>query len=307
MKYNFAQKVIIVAGPTASGKSGLALKLAQDLGGIVINADSLQIYQDLPILTAKPSAEDYQLAPHALYDILPATQIGSVSGWLALAQKAIKTAFDDRKIPIVVGGTGLYLKALTEGLSDLPEIPTDIREDAERLYDLDQGQTIFGILTEETGHKPKLTDRYRLIRAYEVWKTSGVSMEEWHQSKLPPEFKFLTIRLMPQRENLYHKINDRFIHMIDQGAIEEVKAFWQKYAQDPLPPHAPILKTLGLTQLSQYLADEISLDEAIKDAQQVSRQYAKRQITWLRHQMDFDLTYESGDQQNIIEIIAKRI
>jgi tRNA dimethylallyltransferase len=276
------QKIILVGGPTASGKSAFALDLARKSRGALINADAMQIYQGLPILSAQP--QPVADVPHYLYAALDPAQASSAGFWLKLAKAAIAECRKDGFVPILVGGTGLYFKALLGGLADIPEIPAAIREQTEQLY-ATLGQADFR--RELAGRDPasaaKLArnDRQRLIRAYEVALYTGHALDYWHrQTAITHDYEIEPHILLPPREELYAACDRRFKTMLDQGAIAEAKAFLQRR----LPPERPAMKTLGLREIGAYLNGELTLDQAIAKAQQHTRNYAKRQLTWFRNQ-----------------------
>jgi tRNA dimethylallyltransferase len=287
-------KVILIAGPTASGKSALALDLALKTRGTIINADSMQIYAGLPILSSQPHREEIERVPHELYGILAPTERSSVARWLTLATAAINKTIAMERTPIVVGGTGLYFKALRGGLAAIPAIPPSLRAAAQTLYD-EVGEEQFRLMLAK--HDPegaaRLTknDRQRLIRSYEVAVHTGKSLSQWQASAR--NFKgdnvmndndhptnTISHLLMPAREDLYMACNQRFVRMIKCGAVEEVKTM----VANNLNPELPIMKTLGFREIAFYLNGDISLEEAIAKAQQATRNYAKRQLTWFRNQ-----------------------
>src|ERR1700722_370190 len=241
--------VIIVAGPTASGKSALALALAEYYGGTIINADALQVYRDLRILTARPGAAEEARAPHRLYGFLDAAERGSAARWRTLALAEIATAREAGRLPIVVGGTGLYLRALREGLAAVPDIPPAIREESAALY-LRLGGAQF---REELARLDPVSaarlppgDRTRLTRAYEVAHATGLPIGEWRkQTGVPAPYRFATILLSPPRDNLYAACDARFLAMIEAGGLAEAAAL---LARD-LPPGLPAMKAVGLPEL----------------------------------------------------------
>ncbi|MEM7173254.1 MAG: tRNA (adenosine(37)-N6)-dimethylallyltransferase MiaA [Pseudomonadota bacterium] len=278
--------VVVLAGPTASGKSTLALALAQEFGGLVINADSMQIYRDLRILTARPSIEDCQKVPHKLYGILDSADPCSVGRWLTMAGQEIAAAHGAGRLPIVVGGTGLYLKALMEGISSIPDVPGPTREKATQLYDSLGGAAFKDRLVKrdpQTAERLPPTDRQRLIRAWEVVEATGRPLSDWHQAAgegAPVGCDFIKCALLPPRPTLYAACDRRFGEMIERGALAEVEALLARN----LDPALPVMKSLGVPELALHLAGEVALPQAVTKAQQKTRNYAKRQITWLRHQ-----------------------
>ncbi|HEX6441126.1 MAG TPA: tRNA (adenosine(37)-N6)-dimethylallyltransferase MiaA [Stellaceae bacterium] len=293
--------VIVVAGPTASGKSMLALELATLLGGTIINADSQQIYRDLPILTAQPDAAAVRHAPHRLYGFLDAAERGSAARWRALALAKIAAAHEAGRLPLVVGGTGLYLRALIQGLAPVPVIPSEIREEAAALY-RELGGPGFrekvAALDPEAAARLPPGDRARLTRAFEVVRATGVTLAEWQRraaNTLP--YRFVTILLMPPRHVLYAACDARFASMLAAGGLDEAQALT---ARD-LDPGLPAMKAVGLPELLRHLRGEIGLGEAIALAQQSTRRYAKRQTTWFRHQLVPDLLFDEQFSASLLQ------
>lgn len=281
------QPVLVIAGPTASGKSALALDIAESFGGSVINADSMQVYRDLRIITARPSAEDEARAPHRLYGVLNASEACSAARWRDLALAEVAACRRDGRLPILCGGTGLYLKALMDGLSPTPDIPEEIRQDVRRRCDREGPVALHAALA---GHDPVMaarlnpTDPQRVCRALEVWLATGRSLADWQDDPAegpPDDLTFTTIALLPPRDILYDGINRRFAAMVDEGALGEVRAL---IARD-LDPRLPAMKALGVPELAAYLDGAMPLDTAIESAATKSRRYAKRQMTWLRRQI----------------------
>lgn len=301
--------VLVIAGPTASGKSGLALRVAEELNGAVINADSMQVYRDLRLLTARPSAEDEARVPHRLYGHLDGADVSTAADWAADAVAHIKTVHAADKLPIVVGGTGLYLKALMEGLSAIPEIPDDVRAAARRLR-LEQGiDALFASLTEkdpEGAAKLKPKDRQRVLRAWEVVEATGKPLHAWQSQAAPsPPLKatFHTVLFRPEREDLYAACNSRFDKMLDQGALEEVEALMAR----TLDPGLPIMKALGVPDLMAHLRGETSLQDAVTKAQQRTRNYAKRQTTWFKNQFNASELVNAQYSERLFEEIFPKI
>jgi tRNA dimethylallyltransferase len=291
---------VVIAGPTASGKSRLALLLAEALCGTVINADSQQIYRDLFILTARPSAEAEARAPHRLYGYLDAAERGSAAGWRELALAAMAEAREAGRLPILVGGTGLYLRALTEGLAPIPAIPDAVREEAGEIWRRAGGPGLYAALAAldpagAAALQPR--DKSRLLRAYEVVRATGLSIGEWQQRPAPAApWRFATILLMPPRAELYAGCDARFSAMIARGALEEAGAL----AARRLDPTLPAMKALGVPQLLRHLQGEFSLAEAILLGQQATRNYAKRQVTWFRHQLAADLVLSEQFSERLL-------
>jgi tRNA dimethylallyltransferase len=278
---------VLIAGPTASGKSAAALELAQRLRGTVVNADSMQVYRELAVLTARPSVADMAGVPHRLYGMVSAAEAYSVGRWLGDSSRAIAEALAAGRVTILVGGTGLYFKALTEGLAPIPDVPAEIREHwREQADTLGAAQLHRELAARDPAMAARLkpTDPQRIVRALEVVDATGVSLAEWQGASaapmLPPE-GVVRIVVAPEREPLYAAIDARFESMIGQGALLEVKALIAL----GLDPGLPAMRAHGVRELGAYLAGTQSLDEAIAKAKTESRRYAKRQMTWVRRFM----------------------
>lgn len=282
-----SRPVVIVAGPTASGKSALALDMAVEFSGTVINADSMQVYRELRILTARPSADDEARAPHRLFGILAATERCSAGRWLKLAVAEIETAWAEGRLPIVVGGTGLYLKALMEGLSTLPPVPEAARLSAVDLHRRLGGEGLrleLARLDPAAAARLRPSDTQRLVRAYAVAAATGKSLSQWQAENRPHpplDARFFVLALLPPREELYAEIEARFDRMIEAGALGEIEAMEKL----PLDPSLPAARALGVAELGRALRGETSLETALREAKRKSRHYAKRQLTWLRTQI----------------------
>jgi tRNA dimethylallyltransferase len=299
-----AQRIIVIGGPTASGKSWVARELAQTLGGVVINADSMQVYAELPILTAQPDALATAEVPHRLYGVMSVRESCSAGRWAELAWREIDAAAGAGLLPIVAGGTGLYLRTLMRGLAPVPEIPADIRETTRALLQ-EQGPGALHARLEArdpmAAARIRPSDRQRLARAWEVLEATGRSLLAWQaEGSAPrPGGEFVTVVLNPERRSLYAAIDRRFSAMVDSGALAEARAL----AGMALPEEAPALKALGLRELMDHLAGRADLAAAIAAAQQASRRYAKRQMTWFRNQAkeanfisDYDLISTSMER-----------
>ncbi len=278
--------VLVITGPTASGKSALALDAAGAFDGTVINADSMQVYRELKILTARPSVEAEKRVPHKLFGVLPTSEPCSAGRWLKMAVAEIEAAHSRGSLPIVVGGTGLYIKALTEGLAEIPDISEDIRAEARTLHASLGGEAFRAELAKldpEAAAKLPVGDSQRLVRAFEVARATGRPLANW-QDEVAPAMglgaRFATIALIPPRQLLYAACEARVDLMIAAGAVAEVKAL----AALGLAPGLPALKAVGVPELSRHLRGEASLEEAVGAAKRATRNYAKRQLTWLRTQ-----------------------
>lgn len=290
--------VIIISGPTASGKSRIALELASQFNGHIVNADSMQVYRESVILNARPSPFDMQHIPHHLYGEISLRQSCSVGMWLEWFKELLKQPILSGKPLFVVGGTGLYIQALTQGLAIIPPIPPFIKEEiekywqqwgAERFYQ--QFQQIDPLMAKRLHPH----DRQRLIRAWSVKEATGRSLYEWWQpgnSVLP--INYLLTTLVPERTVLYENCNQRFLKMIKDGAIEEANAIYRMQLQ----PHLPGLGILGLKQLFAYFKGDISCEQAIELSQQATRHYAKRQTTWFRNQLADPLPIPIDSQES---------
>lgn len=296
-------KAILIAGPTASGKSAAALALAERVGGTIINADSMQVYREPHILTAHPSPEALSRAPHRLYGTIRAADAYSVGRWLDDAAAAISEAEAEGRVPILTGGTGLYFKALREGLAPVPDVPPEIRAywreraaaiGAERLYD--------ELRARDPAMAARLisTDPQRIVRALEVIDATSISLAEWHDAGAAPVLApegVVQIVIAPERETLYAAIDARFDRMIEAGAIEEVQALLALR----LDPGLPAMRALGVRELADYLSGRSGRDEAIAKAKTETRRYAKRQMTWLKRFMkDWDWAPEPGAAVNAV-------
>jgi len=279
--------IILIGGPTASGKSAFALRLAKERNGSIINTDAMQVYAGFPILTAQPSHEDKKAVPHLLYEIVDPAESSSAGKWLAMARKAIDDTKAAGRTPILVGGTGLYFESLMGGLADIPQIPDSVRTEVSDLY-AKLGEEKFraelAARDPESAARIARNDRQRLIRAYEVAEHTGKSLKEW-QKKSSEGCAFEAERhlLMPEREKLYAACDKRFLQMIERGAIDEVK----KLLSRNLSPALPAMKILGVREIAAHVRGEISLKDAIAKAQQMTRNYAKRQMTWFRNKWEY--------------------
>lgn len=270
---------LIVAGPTASGKSALALTVARRFGGTVINADSMQVYTELPVLTAQPSFAEQALVPHALYGVRPARAAASVGWWREAALAAMTGA---RGLPILCGGTGLYLRSLTHGLAALPPVPEAARAEARALLAASGSAALHARLNPEDAAALRPSDGQRIARAYEVWRGTGRSLSAWQRqaSLLPPApWRFAAIQLDPPRAELRTAIAARFAAMLAAGALAEVEALLAQL----LDPALPAMRAHGVPELAAHLAGKWPLGEATRLAVLATGQYTKRQATWFRH------------------------
>jgi tRNA dimethylallyltransferase len=280
-------RAVLIAGPTASGKSALALDVAERLGGIVVNADAMQVYRDLRILTARPSAEEEARVPHRLFGHVDAAESYSVGRWLRDVAPVLEEAARCGALPIVVGGTGLYLKALTEGLAAIPPIPPPTRE-ALRARLADQGA---GVLHAELTRRDPVAaarlppgDGVRIVRALEVIEATGQPLSAWHRAGMPALVdtqNALKVVLSLERGTLHQRIDVRFDGMMTNGALQEVQALHAR----GLDPLLPAMKAHGVPRLIAALEGQIPLPEAVDAAKRDTRRYTKRQLTWFRNQL----------------------
>jgi tRNA dimethylallyltransferase len=280
-------KAVLIAGPTASGKSALALAFAQKAGGVIINADSMQVYRDLRVITARPTPEEESLIPHRLYGHVDAAVNFSAGSWVVDAARALSEARAGNCLPIFVGGSGLYFKALTRGLSAVPPIPAEIRDAVRTRLERDGVEALHTELIRRdpvSAERLKPRDRTRVARALEVIQATGRSLTDWHRDGLPPLLPpgtFDAVFLAPDRDELYTGIDARFDAMLQAGALEEVAAL----AARRLDSLLPAMKAHGVPALTRHLRGEISLQEAAGIGRADTRHYAKRQFTWFRHQL----------------------
>ncbi len=284
------KRALLIAGPTASGKSAMALDVAAQRNGIIINTDSMQVYRELRILTARPNEEEEAQAPHRLYGMMNGAHACSAKEWATLAENEIKIAWEHGQFPILVGGTGMYFKTLLEGMAEIPEINPNIRADVRLRAKVEGAEALHAELSKVD---PSIADRLepadsqRISRALEVFLSTGKPLSEWHKDTRPG---FLDqydqagevdkIVLDWPRDVLYERCDKRFDIMIDQGALEEV----EKLMAMQLDPTLPIMKSLGVPSLISYLQGNMSIDAALEEAKMLTRRFAKRQLTWFRNQ-----------------------
>ena len=285
---------VLIAGPTASGKSAQALALAEEIGGVVINADSMQVYREAPILTAQPSAADQARVPHLLYGHVSVSQLYSVGGWRTDALQALAEARAMQRIPVFAGGTGLYFMALTEGLADVPPTPPEIRDAARALLDDIGVEALHARLTDRdplTASRLRSSDPQRVLRAFEVFEATGRPLAEWQSAPAEPLLKDKRIAafvLDPPRPELRARIAARFEAMVDDGGLAEARKL------QSLDPALPAAKLLGLRPLQALAAGTLTRAEALDAAITGTRQFAKRQMTWFRHRMPHYIWFDPG-------------
>jgi tRNA dimethylallyltransferase len=295
--------VWLIAGPTASGKSALALALAEADGGEIVNADSMQLYRDLPVLTAIPDAKERARVPHHLYAGAEAADGWSVGRWLKAATEILADIAARGRSAIVVGGTGLYFNALTRGLAEIPPVPAAVRRRIQMLYD-EAGETkfrdILHLVDPRAEARIAANDRQRLTRALEVAEATGRPITAWQEDTAGAIAGYRALVLEPRREALYGRIDRRFAAMIAAGALEEARALLAR----GLDPALPLMKAVGLRELGRHLSGEVALDEAVEAGRQETRRYAKRQSTWFRNQMaDWRRLEAFGDETAISSVI----
>lgn len=278
---------MLIAGPTASGKSALALRLARETGGVIVNTDSMQVYRDLRVLTARPHVVEEAEVPHRLYGHVDAAVNYSAGAYVRDAAALLEELRADNRLAIFVGGTGLYFKALTRGLSQVPPVPDNVRESVRQRL-ADQGpealHAMLAIRDPAMAERLSPRDRTRVARALEVIEATGMSLRDWQARASAPLLVpegYEAIFLNPDRDDLYARIDARFVAMMEQGALEEVAAMGARQ----LDPLLPAMKAHGVPALLRYLLGEIPRDEAVAIGQADTRHYAKRQFTWFRHQL----------------------
>jgi tRNA dimethylallyltransferase len=278
------ENAILIAGPTASGKSALALRFARETRGVIVNADSMQVYYGLELLTARPGAADLRTAEHRLYGHVPPERAYSTAEWLRDAFAVLEEIGD--QTPIFVGGTGLYFTALTEGLSAMPDVPTEIRAHWRARLEAEGPAVLHAILVDrdpETASRLREGDGQRVVRALEVLEASGRSIGHWQSARETPLVDLESSRALivePDRQELAARIEQRFDWMMEQGVLAEAESFLTRR----LDPALPVMKAIGLRELGAHLKGELALDEAVIRAKAATRQYAKRQMTWFRNQ-----------------------
>jgi tRNA dimethylallyltransferase len=293
---------ILIAGPTAGGKSALALAVAEEFAASIINADSMQVYRDLRIITARPTPAEEARVPHLLYGHVDAAENYSVGRWIVDARAAVAQVAGDGRLPVIVGGTGLYFRTLTQGLAAVPPIPASIRS-AVRARLAAEG--IASIYTDLRHRDPASARRLmprdgaRISRALEVVLATGRSLTDWHREGMPPALDAaaaVKLFLAVDRAELYRRIDARFEAMLAAGAIEEVRALGRR----GLDPSLPAMKAHGVPALIRHLRNEITLEEAAEEARRDTRRYTRRQATWFRHQLP-DWTWVTPDKA-LVEI-----
>jgi tRNA dimethylallyltransferase len=277
------ETIMVLMGPTGAGKSAHALAIAAKRPTVIINADAMQMVGTLRVLTARPSVAEEAAAEHALYGVLQPQEPTSVAVWLTLVEPVIRRAWTEGKLPLLVGGTGMYLKALMEGLASIPPIPQDVRA---RLRKLDAAQVRAQLETRDPVMAAQLKpgDSQRNLRALEVMEATGISLDTWQKQETTrpfPAAAFNVFMAMHPRGEIYRRINARFEMMMNNGALDEVRALMAL----GLSPEIPIMRAHGVPELMAHLRGEMALGDAVAKARQNTRNYAKRQMTWLRNQL----------------------
>ncbi len=274
---------LLIAGPTASGKSALALELAERVGGTVINTDSMQVYAELRVLTARPTAAEEARVPHRLYGVRPAAEAGSVAWWREQALAAMQSAHAAGRLPILTGGTGMYFASLTAGLADIPDPGEAAKTEARALLAERGSGALHASLAKvdpATAARLRPEDGQRIARAWEVWRGTGIGLAAWQSRRgEPAPWEFTAIHLDPSRADLRAAIASRFESMLTAGALEEVRALLDL----GLDPALPAMRAHGVPELSAYLRGTLSLQAAGRRVELVTGQYTKRQATWFRH------------------------
>jgi len=295
--------IVIIAGPTASGKSGTASILARLIGGEVINADSMQVYRDLRILSARPTAEEQHQQRHHLYGHVDGSERYSAGRFVREAVPIIESLREHGTVPILCGGTGLYLTALTEGLSPIPEIPPEYVARGEALWADDAAALRSSVLDKDPAlERLKPADRQRHVRAWSVREATGVSLTEWQQRPRQKvlDGPFISAVLLPEREELYDRCDERLVQMMSEGALSEVRAL----AARRLPIGLPVMKALGVPELMAFLRGDLEEVEAVDMAAQETRRFAKRQMTWFRNQTDWPAF---ANAQDLVQGLAEKV
>jgi len=276
------EDIILIAGPTASGKTSASFAFAKANDAIIINADSMQVYGELRILSARPSQREEEQAPHFLFGHVAGNQPYSVAHWLDDVQPLMQNFLSQGRKLIFVGGTGLYFNALTQGLSPMPEICDAVRQEIRAMKDQTSHQ-LHAMLDEKAARELRPSDRQRIMRALEIFRSTGKSIVDWQVEKgaptIPDGTRVKKLLVMPPRAEIHDRINRRFDAMIEEGALHEVEALLQK----SYPETASVMKAIGVPQLSAYLASAMSLEAAMEKAKAATRQYAKRQSTWFNN------------------------
>jgi tRNA dimethylallyltransferase len=296
--------VALIAGPTASGKSALALHLAEQTGGVIVNADSAQIYRDLPILSAAPGPGECSRAEHRLYGVLDGAQPCSAADWAAMARTEIYDVHASDRLPILVGGTGLYLRTLLDGIAPVPAIDPDVRREVRESL-VEENRRKLAVLDSEAAARLKPTDTTRIARALEVVLSTGRTLVEWQKEREGGIVEAIDLKpliLLPPRDWIYRRCDARFGHMIELGAADEIRALLDR----GLDPALPVMRAIGVREIAAWLAGHVTREQAVAAGQQATRRYAKRQYTWFAHQppASWSRYSEPLEQGQLAELLA---
>ena len=305
-----SQNIIVIAGPTASGKSALAIDLAKIYNGVVINADASQVYQHIPVISAAPSEEEKKLVEHQLYGYLDESVNGNVCMWLNQAIDSVRKTWQAGKTAVFVGGTGMYIDNLINGVTPIPETSQKIREqvaDEVQKFGLPTIYQKLCKIDDTTSSMLNINDKTRVSRAYEIWLSTGKTISFWYQQPMVqklPEASFFTIAVLPEKKTLDERCRIRFAKMLEKGAIDEVKYLLSRN----LSPSLPAMSAKGVPEIASALKGEISIQQAAELAVLHTRQYAKRQLTWFRNKYRADITIKEcyEGQQNLINCVKKQ-
>jgi tRNA dimethylallyltransferase len=298
------KRIVVIAGPTASGKSSLAVDTAIAFNGVVINADSMQVYKGIPIITACPTLKEREAVPHQLFEIYDCSVRGNVVDWLDLAQKEIESAWKQDKLPVVVGGTGFYIDNLINGTTAIPQTSDQVRQRVAAEVEKNGLESIYEhlkVVDPIIADKLSPSDKTRVMRAYEVWADTGIAISKWYQKPLCRRFAdadFYVIKICPSTEELDQRCYLRFDQMIKEGALDEIRLLNERH----LNPSLPAMKALGVPELLAYINGNASLEDAVNAAKLHTRQYAKRQRTWFRHKLSADKVLDhcyTGDSADL--------
>ena len=286
--------VLIIAGPTASGKSALAIAAARELNGVVLNCDSMQIYKDIPIIAATPSVQEKTQAEHCLFELYDASKRGNVVEWLDLCVAEIKKLWAEKRLPVVVAGTGMYIAALINDITPSPEVVPAVRENLRQRLQNEGLVRLYVELKqkdEEIAAKLNPNDKTRIVRALEIIETTGKKVSQWYQVPLIkklPEADFITVKIVPPIATIEERCRERLDKMVAAGALDEIAGLLQRGIDATLPA----MKALGVPELSLAVKGEMLLSEALELAKLHTRQYAKRQRTWLKNKLPADIVFD---------------
>ena len=304
--------VLIIAGPTASGKSALAIAAANAFNGVILNCDAMQIYKDIPIIAATPSNEEKKQAEHRLYELYDCSVRGNVVDWLNLCVAEIKNLWAENRLPVVVGGTGFYIDALINGVTPIPEVPQTIREKIKQRLQKEGLKSLYEYLLsvdERVALKIGANDKTRIVRAVEIYEYTGIKVSEWYQKpmiKKLPEADFCVVKIVSSIDEIAERCKKRLDKMVfEQGVLKEIENVIKRGLSSDLPA----MKALGVPELSVFVKGEMDLSEALDLAKLHTRQYAKRQRTWLRNKLTADVEFDNvyNGQNEYLEIIKKSL